>query len=260
MHNQFKFLLRPLQACALLLLLSLSACVTTLEGGNPATDPNSALETYVQLGLGYLRTGNRDAARLNFNKALEIDKRSAGAHDGMALLYQLEAMEDLAESHFKRAIRYDRNFARARNNYGSFLYEQGRYKDAFTQFDLASQNLDYNRRPIALVNLGRTALKLDDAARAESALKHALALDPSQDRAMIELAEIYFTQQNYAEAKRYLDMYGKATRHSARSLWLGIRLERIFGNRDQEASYALALKNLHPYSQEYLQYRQSLSQ
>src|SRR5690606_27000557 len=104
------------------------------------------------------------------------------------------------------------------------------------------------------------ALMLDDLGRAESALKHALTLDPSQDRAMIELAEIYFNQENYAEAKRYLDMYGKTTRHSARSLWLGIRLERIFGNRDQEASYALALKNLHPYSQEYLQYRQAFSQ
>src|SRR5690606_18188831 len=94
---------------ALILALGLSACVTTMEGGNPATDPNTAVETYIQLGLGYLRTGNRDAARLNFSKALEIDKRSAGAHDGLALLYQLEAMNDLAESHFKRAIRYDRN-------------------------------------------------------------------------------------------------------------------------------------------------------
>lgn len=249
------------QCCiALLLLLSLTACVTTLEGGNPATDPDAALETYVQLGLGYLRTGNRDAARLNFNRALEIDKRSPGAHDGLALLYQMEAMNDLAERHFKRAIRYDRNFARARNNYGTFLYDQGRFEEAFKQFELASRNLNYNRRPIALVNLGRTALKLGNVDRAESALKHALVLDPRLERAMIELAEIYFDQQNYAEAKRYLDMYAEHTRHSPRSLWLGIRLERIFGNRDKEASYGLALKNLHPYSQEYLEYQRSLSQ
>lgn len=252
----------PFTRCciALLALLSLSACVTTLEGGNPATDPNSALDAYVQLGLGYLRTGNRDAARLNFNRALEIDRRSPGANDGLALLYQMEAMNDLAERHFKLAIRVDGNFSRARNNYGTFLYEQERFKEALTQFDLASKNLDYNRRPVALLNLGRTALKLGDVDRAESALKHALVLEPGLDRAMIELAEIYFEQENYAEAKRYLDMYGATSRHSPRSLWLGIRLERIFGNRDKEASYGLALKNLHPYSQEYLQYRQSLSQ
>src|SRR5690606_15258264 len=140
----------------------------------------------------------------------------------LALLYQMEAMNDMAERHFKRAIRADRDFARARNNYGTFLYDQERYKEALTQFDLAAKNLNYNRRPVALVNLGRTALKLGDIERAESALTHALVLDPSLDRAMIELAEIYFEQKNYVEAKRYLDMYGEATRHSARSLWLGI--------------------------------------
>ena len=32
----------------------------------------------------------------------------------------------------------------------------------------------------------------------------------------------------------------------------------IFGNKDKEASYALALRNLHPYSQEYLEYKKAL--
>ncbi|MGQ9427084.1 type IV pilus biogenesis/stability protein PilW [Gilvimarinus sp. F26214L] len=242
----------------LLFIFSLSGCVTTMEGSAQA-DLDSALETYVQLGMGYLRAGNRDSARLNFNKALDIDSGSPGAHDGMALLYQLEAMDDLAEKHFRKAIRSDRNFSRARNNYGSFLYEKGRYEDAYEQFERAASNLSYNRRPIALVNQGRTALKLGEVERAESVFLHALALDPKRTSAMVELADIYFKQENYPEAKKYIDMYGQNTRHSPRTLWLGIRLERIFGNKDQEASYALALKNLHPYSQEYLQYKQSLS-
>lgn len=243
----------------LLLAWSLVACVSTLPENGSETDLDSALETYVQLGLGYLRSGNRDSARLNFRKALDIDKRSSGAHDGMALLYQLEAMNELAEEHFKKAIRADRNFSRARNNYGSFLYEHGRYQEAYDQFDRASDNLSYSRRPIALVNLGRTALKLGNLDRAESTLKHALALDSESTVAMVELAEINFNRGDYPEAKKYIDMYGEHSRHSARTLWLGIRLERIFGNRDREVSYALALKNLHPYSQEYLRYKQSLS-
>ena len=59
----------------------------------------------------------------------------------------------------------------------------------------------------------------------------------------------------FADAKRFLDVYSRNARQSARSLWLGIRIERIFGNKDKEASYALALKNLHPYSREYLEYK-----
>lgn len=240
-------------------LLSLSACVTTLPGDVSKANLENARQTYVQLGLGYLRGGDRDAARQNFKKALEIDKNSPGALDGMALLYQLEAMDKKAEEYFKKAIRADRDYSRGRNNYGSFLYEQGRYQEAYDQFERAAANLEYDSRPIALMNLGRTALKLGDVDRAESALKHALSLDPKVTTAMVELADIYFSRQNYAEAKKYIDMYGQSTRHSARTLWLGIRLERIFGNRDKEASYALALKNLHPYSQEYLQYKQSLT-
>lgn len=243
-----------------LLTLGLASCVTTMDDPKAEADPEAALKTYVQLGMGYLRSGNRDAARANFKKALEIDRRSAGAHDGLALLYQMEAMDDLAEEHFKKAIRADRNFSRAHNNYGSFLYEQGRYEDAFDEFEKAADNLEYDGRPIAMVNLGRTALKLGDVDRAEATLKHALALEPKLTIAMVELAEISFNKQNYSEAKKYIDMYGENTRHSPRTLWLGIRLERIFGNRDKEASYALALKNLHPYSKEYLLYKQSLRQ
>jgi len=46
---------------------------------------------------------------------------------------------------------------------------------------------------------------------------------------------------------------------SARSLMLGIRLERVFGNKDKEASLALRLKNKFPYSKELLDYQQKNS-
>ena len=43
----------------------------------------------------------------------------------------------------------------------------------------------------------------------------------------------------------------------ARGLWLGIRLERIYGDTDALASYELALKHLYPDSPEYKAYLQS---
>jgi type IV pilus assembly protein PilF len=66
---------------------------------------------------------------------------------------------------------------------------------------------------------------------------------------------MHFQEREYAQAKLYLDEYSANAKHTPRSLWLGIRLERIFGNKDKEASYALSLKNLHPYSKEYLDYK-----
>lgn len=242
----------------LLILFSLTSCVTTIEGGTSTdVDPERALASHIQLGLSYLRAGNRESAQLHLNKAMEYDKRSPGANDGMALLYQLEGEMDLAEDYFKKAIRYDRKFSRARNNYGNFLYQQGRYEEAYEQFDDASKDISYESRGVALVNLGRTALKLGDTVKAEAAFRHALSLDPGLTPAIAELAEIAFNNQQYADAKTYIDQYGKLTRHSARTLWLGIRIEQMFGNRDKAASYGMQLKSLHPYSKENLEYKQA---
>jgi len=237
--------------------LVLSGCVTTIEGGGQKADPQKALESHVQLGLNYLRIRNRDSARLHLNKALEIDKKSAPANDGIALLYQLEGENELAEKHFKIALKTDNTYSRAHNNYGIFLYQHERYEEAYDQFVDASEDTNYSARPAALVNLGRVANQLGREDKAEAAFRQALNLEPTQTAAMAELAEIAFNKQDYAEAKRLIDLYGKITQQSAQTLWLGIRLERIFGNRNQEASYAMQLKSLHPYSKEYLEYKQS---
>ena len=45
----------------------------------------------------------------------------------------------------------------------------------------------------------------------------------------------------------------------ARSLWLGLRIEHRFGNRDGVASKGLALEKLYPYSSETLEYKQWLA-
>ena len=67
-----------------------------------------------------------------------------------------------------------------------------------------------------------------------------------------------FDEKDYTSAKQYFDQFAKIAKPSARSLWLGIRIERIFGNQDKEASYAVALKGMFPYSKEYLAYKESL--
>ena len=43
--------------------------------------------------------------------------------------------------------------------------------------------------------------------------------------------------------------------HSAESLYTGIRIARYFGDKDQEASMALLLRNEFPESTEYQQYK-----
>jgi len=204
----------------IIFVLSLSACVTTETGSLAANaDPKKAEASYVQLGLAYLQSGNRDSARINFENALEINDRSAPAHEGFARLYQLDAENELAEKHFKYAIRYDSKFSRAHNNYGYFLYLQGRYEEAYEEIDIAAKDVSYDNRAVALLNLGKTALKLGNQERARAAFEHALSLQPNFAPAMIELADITYNMGDYALSKNYLDRHNQLTRPTPKTLW-----------------------------------------
>lgn len=242
------------------LSMLLSGCVTTGMPKRQEINLEQAVQTHVQLGLRYLQRGDsREAARLHFNKALELGRRNPEAHHGLAILYQVDGEMDVAESHFKKALRYGDNFSQAHTNYGSFLYQQKRYQEALKQFEQAASDLTYNRRSYALTNYGRTAIRLGMEEEAEKAFTRALALDGDLPQALLELAELKYNTGAYSQAKHYLDRYSTDNRHIPQSLWLGIRIEKVFGNRDKERSYALALKNLYPYSAETLKYRQMMA-
>jgi type IV pilus assembly protein PilF len=242
----------------LILLVMLAGCITTKNYRGPI-DKKKSEDNYVQLGMAYFQQNNRDAARRNFERALAIDSDSAQANNGMALLYQMNGEFELAEKYFLKAISADDNYTQAQSNYGTFLYQQMRYPEAYDVFEELTQDLSYGGRAYALSDLGLTALKLGKRDEAKSIFRRSLNIDNKVSTSTLELAEIYFDEKNYVESKRYLHQYSLlVTRHSPRSLWLGIRIGRIFGDKDKEASYALALKNLYPYSDEYLQYKTTL--
>ncbi len=244
-----------------LAVVLLSGCVTTTKGGRdkPKVDLNKTHDTHVKLGLAYLQRDNREGARRHLEKALAIKKDSAPAHNGYGLLYQLTGEPLLAEKYFLISLQEDAQFTQAKVNYGRFLYEQERYDEAYKAFEESSKDLNYSGRALALAYIGQTSLRLGDKARAKSSFEHSLNINQNLSLPMIELGEIYFDEKNYAESKRLLDKYIAISGKTPRSLWLGIRIERIFGNRDKEASYAIALKNLHPYSKEYLEYKKGIS-
>jgi type IV pilus assembly protein PilF len=247
----------------LLLLISailvLSACVTS-NTHTSTVDTQKAHDAHVNLGLTYLGQDNREASRRHFKKALSFDSDSAQAHAGMGLLYQLTGETELAEQSFLRALKEDSQLTEARVNYGRFLYQQKRYKEAVTEFAKATEDLSYKKRATALSYLAQTLSQLGDNDKAKAKFEHAHNINNKLALPLIELAEIYFDEKDYAKSKSFLDQYVGLAGRDPKSLWLGIRIERIFGNKDKEASYALALKNLHPYSGEYLLYKKSLNQ
>lgn len=237
--------------------LSLFGCVSTIEPQGSQIDKKQALEAHIRLGMTYLQKRDRDRALRAFTEAQKLDSRSAEAMHGFALLHQLNGEVEQAESTFKKAIKYRPVFSIApiELSYARFLYDQDRCADALPLLNKSRTDITYPSRSGALYMLGLCAQKMNDLTLARGAFEHSLNLNTSNAAAAIELADIAFEKRDYPNAKKYLDVYSENARQSARSLWLGIRLERIFGNKDKEASYVLALKNLHPYSKELLEYK-----
>lgn len=79
-------------------------------------------------------------------------------------------------------------------------------------------------------------------------------------RSYLALSQIEFDKQNYVKARENLQKFDEIARHTPQSLWLGIQIQRILGNKDALASYELALRKLYPYSEEYRKYKESLEQ
>ena len=249
--------MRHLLMTVLVVLLSACASQPVTESPEPASQSSEVVQKQLELGVGYLRNGDYVRAKEKLNRAIELDPRNSMAHATFGLLFQLEGEDELAEDYFKRAVRFDSNNAQARNSYGVFLFEQKRYHEAVDQLSKASENRFYANRPAVFENLGTAYQRIGDLEGADYAYTRAIQLNPDQPRALLALAEMRFDERNYVESRGLYQRHTRVAAKSARTLWLCIRLARVFRDRNEEASCAEALEGIFPASEEYQLYRNS---
>ena len=231
-----------------LILLILVGCTTTTSSGGG--DPERALENYIQLGRNYLSEGERERARFNLLKALEIDEDSPDANNVLALLYETEGEIEEAKRLYQRAISEDRSYSPARMNYARVLYSEGEYRDSRSQYQIVTEDINYRLRADAFLGMGLCELRLGNVEQAKAALNRTLLLNPNIGPALLEVTQIAYEQEQYALALEYLEQYERTTQQSPRSLMLGVQLSRIFQDSDKEKGYAFALQNMFPDSTE----------
>lgn len=235
--------------------MGLSACV--VEGG-PKTDPVEGARSRVAIAAEYLQKGELDLAQRHLLRALEINPKSAEAHNIMGALMERDGDPKQAEDHYRKAIALKDDYPQAHFNYGVLLYKQGRYAEAEKQFQPPSEDIAYERRAFALENLGLCLQAMNDKARAQAAFEKALRVDSFMATSALELAVLAFERQDQPVAVVYYGRYRKAlgrdSVQSARGLWLGIRLARQGADAAALAGYAQSLKKYYPDSPEYREY------
>ncbi len=246
--------LRP--ALFLLAASLLVGCVSTGDVDPMRTEKgrNEARDAYIQLGIGYIQQGSSERAKVPLKSALDLDPSSADAHAALALVFQIEMEPKLADEHFLKAIAQRRDDPRLLNNYGSFLFEQKRYQEAYTRYQQAAQDTLYPERSRIFENIGMTAMALQRRDEAQTYFERSLRLNSRQPRAQLELAMMAFEDKNYVVSKRYYDAFSSLSEQTPRSLLLGARLATIFEDRDRAASLGLQLRRLYPGTPEYQQY------
>ena len=241
------------------LVLLVAGCISTTESVfTEEASPEKALDQRVALARQYIGEGNWEAAKRNLKLAYDIDPNNPHVYEAFALVYQSTGEYELAEENFKKAIKLDPEFPRARNNYAAFLFSQQRYEEAEQQLVEVVKDSLYSGRPRAFTNLGLCRVQLFDPEGAEEAFVRALAMNRTNSIALLEMGQIRFDAGDYSNSKRYYETYRSVVKQqSARGLWLGIRLARESGDRDQESSYGLALTSLYPDSVEYMAYQRT---
>ena len=246
----------PLASLALVCctLSLLAGCITEESGKGPRVGTSEQrLRAQLDLGRGYLQSGDSKGAHIALEKALQIDSSSWEAYDLNATLHVVEGDNALAEKDWLSAIHYGGG-ARARRNYADFLMHHGRADEACKQLSEGTDDVGYEHRAQVFQDLGTCELSRGRKTEALAAFRRATELRTNQPDAWLGLAELALEVNDVQEANASYQKYRKSAQPTPRSLLLGVRIGRAMRDLDAEASYALMLRNMYPESAEYRRY------
>lgn len=222
------------------------------DGAAAAPQSNAAARAriHTELAAGYLARGQFSVALASVNQALGADPGFAPAHSILGLI-RAELREDAqAEQALRRAIALQPSFSEAHNNLGHFLCQKGRTEEGLRHLEEALKNPLYATPEKALTNAGQCSLRRGDVAAAERHFQRALRHAANLPLALQGMAEVDFRQGRYLASRVKLQRLGDLGELSAQALWLGIRTERMLGDKAAELAYATQLRRRFPEAME----------
>ena len=148
---------------------------------NKTTAPiNPKASSYnMQLGLAYLKQGNRQRAKQKLLIAIAQNPNSPYANEALGYYFEQTQEAAQAELYYNKALQLAPNTGAILNNYGDFLCHQKRYTEANEYFLKAAADSHYLNTALAYENAGICALAAHKTIDAEKYFKIALLQDPS---------------------------------------------------------------------------------
>ncbi len=228
-------------------LALLAACSTTSDNSQGF----KSAKVHTELAGLYYQRGQLGIALDELKNAMNGDSDYAPAYNVRGLVNMALREDKNAEEDFKHSLDLDDTNSDTHNNYGWFLCQHDRAKEAIPQFMAALKNPLYTTPGLAYLNAGLCSRKAGNIKDAEDFLQKALQVQPGSTQALFALADLSFSNADYFSAKKYFaDLSQKSDNLTAEQLWLGVRINRKIGDRNSEASYATQLRNRFPDARE----------
>jgi type IV pilus assembly protein PilF len=228
-----------------LVMASLIACAASTE--KKAAD---SADVYLQLGVRYLGMNKLEIAKENLEHALKIDSRNAQAHNALAYLYEKINVYAEARDHYETALNLAPDDLGIQNNFGRFLCDRGEYEKGMALLTQAISTPLNDRPWLALTNVGRCQLAMNQQQKAESYFRQALQLNDAYAPALQEMQKISYLKGDLWPAKGYLQRYLGVASHTPQTLWIAVQTERALGNQKQAEDYKKQLLETFPLSEE----------
>jgi type IV pilus assembly protein PilF len=227
----------------------MGCAVAAAPGSREAIDEAGAVNA--ELALAYMREGNLKAAREKIDKALQQNGRTANTQMAAGFIYDKLGDKKKAMSHFEQAVKLGgKDNPDVVANAAVYFCMNGEPKRG-EQYMLQAAASPLNARPdVAYANAGRCARDDGRAKDAEQNFRKALALNPKQPEALMQMAELAQAGGNGLQARAFLERYTAVAPVTAGTLWLGRNIELGMGDATQAARYAQRLKNEFPSSEE----------
>lgn len=232
------------------IVFSLSGCSKSVKEERNDSKLKQASATNVQLGIGYLRRGQYEAAQTKLLKAIKQDPDNVVAYTTMAFLKMQINKMDEAEEYYLDALDIKDNDPELHNGYGAYLCKVGRVDDAMDQFKQAFENPFYKTAYLSYSNAGTCLLQAGKYVSAEKMLRQALKVQPELSGALISMAELSIKTKKFMSSRAYIQRYHSINKPSAESLWVQVQSEKALGAKKHYYKYARQLLEEFPESKE----------
>jgi type IV pilus assembly protein PilF len=170
----------------------------------------------------------------------------------MAAGFIYDALKDerKARSHYDQAVRLGKDDPDVLNNAAVYFCRTGDYRRGEQYLLQAAASPLYKTPAAAYTNAGRCARADGRARDAEQYFRRALAIDPKQPDALLQMAEVSHSTGNGLQARAFLERYASVAPATSATLWLGRRIELGLGDTAQAQRYAQRIKDEFPMSTE----------